>query len=416
MKSFGTLSGHPLQRLVVPVIAWALLCFSTASLCNGQPPKNPPQFGDPIPGLSVNELVRFEAGKEAFTEVEGVADGIGPVFNRNSCVACHDNQATGGGSEIFSTRIGAKKSNGPFDPLMKFGGPTIQTEGIVGREGYLLQGEVIPRQATIVARRRTPPTFGFGLVDAVPESNLILLSLKQNLLTPKTAGFPNYVTNMRTGRYAVGKFGWKAGIATLFDFAGDAYKDEMGITTPGWFRSGDGRLIDEENPPQGNAAVLEFNPATDPNEEDVLDIVLFNDFMSFLAPPPRGKETGATKQGEHVFSRIGCADCHVPTLYTGAHPSAALSFKSFHPYSDFLLHDMGSLGDGIEQGFGTGSQMRTAPLWGLRVQKSFLHDGRASTISDAILQHAGQGRFSKSRFEQLPAKDRSDLLAFLNSL
>lgn len=398
------------------LVVCAVLSFSLISLGDGPKKKKGPQFGDPIAGLSATELERFKAGKAAFEEVEGVADGIGPVFNKNSCVACHDSQATGGGSEILSTRFGARRANGSFDPLMELGGPTIQTDGIAGLDGYLFDGEVVPNEANVIAQRRAPPTFGFGLVDAVPDWYLILLSVKQSLFTPKTAGYPNIVTDMRSGNYAVGKFGWKAGIATVFDFAGDAYKDEMGITTPGWFRSGDGRLIDEENPPQGNAASLEYNPAHNPNEEDVLDIVLFTDFMSFLAPPPQGTETATTRRGESVFSRIGCADCHTPTLFTGNHDSASLRFMSFHPYSDFLLHDMGSLGDGIEQGTGTGADMRTAPLWGLRVQASFLHDGRAKTISDAILQHEGQGRFSRSRFAQLSQRDREDLLAFLNSL
>lgn len=159
--------------------------------------------GDPLPGLTTDELSRFQAGKAAFEEVEGVADGIGPVFNRDSCVACHDNQATGGGSAILSTRIGAR-IDGRFDPLLRVGGPVIQTAGIEGLEGYVFAGEQIPPEATIVAGRRTPQTFGLGLVDAVPDALLWSLAWKQALLTPETAGRPNLVKDLSDGSTASG--------------------------------------------------------------------------------------------------------------------------------------------------------------------------------------------------------------------
>lgn len=372
-------------------------------------------FGEPLPGLTADELNRFQAGKTAFEEVEGVADGVGPVFNRDSCVACHDNQATGGGSAIFSTRIGAR-INRQFDPLLRRGGPVIQTEGIVGREGYVFAGEVIPVEATIIARRRTPQTFGLGLVDAVPDLLLMGLALKQSLQTPETAGRPNVVIDLRTGLWRVGRLGWKAAVPNLTNFSGDAYKEEMGITTPGWLPDEDGRLIDDENPPQGDARLLEYNPVANPNEGDIEDVVLFTDFMTFLAPPPRGTITVAVRQGEKLFTSIGCADCHVPVLYTGNHVSSALRFRRVAAYSDFLLHDVGALGDGIEQGQARGTEMRTAPLWGLRTQSSFLHDGRATIVKEAILQHAGQGASARLRFQRLKRWEQEQLLGFLNSL
>lgn len=372
-------------------------------------------FGDPLPGLTADELSRFQAGKAAFEEVEGVVDGVGPVFNRDSCVACHDNQAIGGGSAILSTRIGAR-INGRFDPLLRFGGPVIQTAGIEGLEGYVFAGEQIPPEATIVASRRTPQTFGLGLVDAVPDALLWTLALKQALLTPATAGRPNIVKDLRTGKRRVGRLGWKAAVPNLTNFSGDAYKEEMGITTPGWLPDEDGQLIDDENPPQGDASLMEYNPVASPNEPDIEDVVLFTDFMTFLAPPPRGPITTDIRRGEKLFASIGCDNCHVLTLYTGNHPSAALRHRRFSPYSDFLLHDMGALGDGIEQGIARGAEMRTAPLWGLRTQPSFLHDGRATTVEEAILQHEGQGRESRNQFLRLTDQERMRLLTFLNSL
>ncbi|MBX9585187.1 MAG: hypothetical protein K2X87_33185 [Gemmataceae bacterium] len=372
-------------------------------------------FGDPLPGLTADELARFHAGKEAFEEVEGVADGVGPVFNGSSCAECHNGEATGGGNATLSTRIGAVV-DGRFDPLVRFGGPTLQTRGIVGLQGYEYAGEVVPPEATVVARRRSPPLFGLGLVDAVPDDTFRELARQQHDRDPATAGRPNLVPDLRTGDTVVGRFGWKAGLGSLFDFAADAYKDEMGITVPGFIRTPDGRTIGEENAPQGLHDLLRYNPVESPNEPDVEDIVLFTDFMTFLAPPPRGEVTREVRAGEAVFHRIGCATCHVPTLRTGRHEVRALDRVRFHPYSDFLLHDMGALGDGIEDGSGRGSEMRTAPLWGLLTQPAYLHDGRAATIEDAILLHDGQGRNARNRYLDLKRANKRALSAFLNSL
>jgi CxxC motif-containing protein (DUF1111 family) len=384
-------------------------------------------FGRPLSGISSGERARFEAGKESFEEVEAVADGIGPVFNDVSCVACHDGQATGGGSAILSVRIGTT-TNGRFDPLINRGGPVLQKKGIgpVGDVNFV--GEVVPPEATLVANRRATQVFGLGLVDATPDFQFELLSFLQHVVTPNQAGRPNRVIDQRTGEFRVGRFGWKAQLSTLFDFSGDAYKEEMGITVAGhsdpdnpgtirpFFADGDGRLLSKENPPQGDESLLLANPVEDPNEPDDEDLVLFTDFMTFLAPPPRGNQNVATLRGSVLFEQIGCAVCHKPTLITGFNWSPTLSFRVYHPYSDFLLHDMGSLGDGIEQGTARGSEMRTAPLWGLRVQPSFLHDGRATTIEDAIREHRGQGQKANDNFDRLSTRDRAALLEFLRSL
>ncbi|MEJ7638888.1 MAG: di-heme oxidoredictase family protein, partial [Singulisphaera sp.] len=210
------------------------------------------------------------------------------------------------------------------------------------------------------------------------------------------------------------------------------YKDEMGITVDGFTnpavpgvvfplsRSDDDRLLGEENPPQGNVALLTANPVGSPNEPDDEDLVGFTDFITFLGPPPRGPITADARQGEAVFQAIGCAVCHVPSVQTSLNLVRALNYVRFQPYSDFLLHDMGPLGDGIggegEEGSARGSEMRTAPLWGLRALPIFLHDGRATTVEMAIRMHEGQGRFARDRFAVLPGPLQQKLLAFLHSL
>jgi CxxC motif-containing protein (DUF1111 family) len=140
------------------------------------------------------------------------------------------------------------------------------------------------------------------------------------------------------------------------------------------------------------------------------------DHTTFLAPPPQGVRTAKAVVGGALFAEIGCIDCHRFTMRTGPNPIAALNQVDFFPFSDFLLHDMGSLNDGIAQSGATGQEMRTAPLWGARIRTSFLHDGRAKTVGDAILAHDGQGLAARDRYAALPASLQEQLLEFINSL
>ena len=395
---------------MTPKLTVALIGFGlVVSLAWQATANNPIFFGDPFPNLTTNQLNKFDAGKDEFRNEETVADGLGPVFNGKSCAECHNNPAPGGDSEITETRFGTVM-NGHFDPLTQFGGSLIQSKGIGGEPGAAcnIAGETVPPQATIVAQRRTTPLFGLGLVDAVPDQFFIAIAQLQKRFTPEIAGRPNLVTNLSTGGQAVGRFGWKSQVPSLFQFAGDAYLNEMGITSP---------MFPNENCPQGDCTlppICDLGPK--PTNDDGSGVQAFADFMTFLAPPPRGPKTRQALAGEIVFYKIGCANCHLPALETGHSSVAALNHVTFYPFSDFLLHDMGSLGDGIEQGHANGREMRTAPLWGVRERKTYLHDGRANNFTDAILAHDGQGAKAKQKFNSLPAKDLAELLAFLNSL
>jgi CxxC motif-containing protein (DUF1111 family) len=152
------------------------------------------------------------------------------------------------------------------------------------------------------------------------------------------------------------------------------------------------------------------------NDPDNSSITQFNQFMTLLAPPPPLPLTRRAQIGQQLFSAIGCANCHIPTLQTGPSPIRQLNNATFHPFSDFLLHDMGSLGDGIAQAGAGQTEMRTAPLWGVRILTTFLHDGRATTLSQAILAHAGQGAAAAEAFSDLNSPQQAALIAFLNSL
>ena len=365
-------------------------------------------FGAALSGLSAEERARFTAGREVFVETEDATDGVGPVFNDNSCVACHSAPEVGGASDRVETRFG-KLTRKSFDALEGLGGSLIQEQGIGVQADCEFVAEVVPAEANVTAGRRTTSLFGLGLVDAVTDASLVELASRQRARTPATAGRAHFVADAVSGEQRIGRFGWKAQVPSLLHFAGDAYLNEMGITSP---------FFPEENCPQGNCDLLRCDLVPDP-EDDGADIFLFADFMSFLAPPPRVAAAASKRvvgEGQRVFERIGCSDCHTPTLRTGPNEVAALSKREFAPYSDFLLHDMGALGDGIAQSGAAPREMRTAPLWGLRASNIFLHDGRASSIEAAILAHDGQGRGARDRFSGLRPDDRTRLLRFLRSL
>jgi CxxC motif-containing protein (DUF1111 family) len=371
-------------------------------------------FGDPLTGLTVQELAKFEAGRIEFANEEGIGEGLGPVFNEASCVACHigPGTAVGGTTQRLETRFGRLRADGTFDPMTESGGSLLQDHGIgyvtVPAGSYQYKAETVPAGATVLAGRRTQPLFSLGLVDATPASRFIGIAIAQAILKPSIAGKPSIVPDPSNGgRPALGKFGWKAQVPSLFVFSADAYLNEMGITSP---------LFPTENCPQGDCAALLYNPALSTPNDDGTGVEKFNDFMTFLGPPPRGPRSFATEYGNVVAAAIGCLDCHVQTLRTGRNAVSALDEVRYHPFSDFLLHDMGSLGDGITQNHATGELMRTQPLWGLRSQTQLLHDGRATDIEQAIRAHQGQGAASRLAFESLSGFERSALMAFLLSL
>jgi len=390
-------------RRFVTVVGVLVILVATAIAASSQ---SSSIFGGPFSNLTPDQLALFEAGSEDFQEVEEVEDGLGPVFNEASCATCHSQPAVGGGSTRLETRFG-RLNGGSFDPMVESGGSLLQDQGI-GRVGrYKYDAERVPREATIVAQRRTTPLFGLGLVDAVSDATFEQLARMQERSTPETAGRVSMVIDLANkNKISVGKFGWKAQVPTLFQFAADAYLNEMGITNP---------LFPNENCPQGDCSALQGNPVPDLND-DGTGVTNFANFMTLLAPPPRGPITADVTAGEAIFRSIGCANCHVPALKTGNHSVRVLANQTFFPFSDFLLHVMGSLGDGIAQGDATGKEMRTAPLWGLRAITTFLHDGRAKTAEEAIQAHDGQGLDARNKFNSLDGRSKSLLGSFLDSL
>ena len=328
------------------------------------------------------------------------------MFNDTSCARCHLEPAVGGSSALLETRFGARKANGTFDPLTEHGGSLIQVKGIGVAGACDFTGEKVPQEANASRSGERRPSSAFGLVDAVPEGTFRYVAQLEHALWPDEAGRVAMVHDIaqesRRGR-PVRLEGPGADAAPVLR---RRVPERDGHHQP---------EFPDENCPNGDCSLLACNPLPGINDGGE-GIVAFTDFMTLLGRPPRRPMTGQAWAGKRVFGSIGCSHCHWDTFRTGDSAVASLDHVTFHPYSDFLLHDMGGLGDGIEAGDARGREFRTAPLWGVSAFTSYLHDGRAATVKDAILAHDGQARRARERFARASADDQAALLAFLGTL
>lgn len=361
---------------------------------------------------SVTPLRSFNDNRFVFEEVETIEDGLGPTYNAQSCRECHQNVVTGGASQITEQRTGRLNGNQFFESL---GGTLIASRGTFP--------EVV-EQVSVTDRVRTfrisTNTLGDGYVESISNDTLIALRDAQ---PPAVRGTAILVPVLEgDGSDRVGRFGWKCQHASLQSFAADAYVNEMGITSP---------LIADENTANGRfiGYGTDYDPVADP-EDDGSDVQAFAAFMRATKAPSRGAITQDVLAGEQLFRQIGCAICHVDAITTAAPGTAinsgalrvpeALGNKLIHPYSDFLLHDVGT-GDNIpikaEAAYAsTATQIRTAPLWGLRTRNRLMHDGLTFNPLEAILRHAGQAAGVTNRFRFLSAAEKRLVQTFLLSL
>jgi CxxC motif-containing protein (DUF1111 family) len=424
--------------------------------------------GGPIAGLTAREIEFFQSGKDDFEEVEVVADGLGPRMNLDGCAGCHTQPATGGTSPFvnpqvaFATKDGGTNQfpsavifsggyvspNGPvrevrfqFNPDGSRDGGVHNTATITGRAGangcslalddiagQFARGNVIFRIPT--------PLFGAGLIEQIPDSVIVAngaanASAKNSLgikgrpnliISGKVTGEANNNGNDGT----IARFGWKAQNQSLLLFSGEAYNVEMGISN---------ELFQQEREQKSACQFATVpNDVTDPTVTTTPGglnaIEKFAFFQRFLAPPTPSPDSpgGATSinNGRSLFTSVGCALCHTPTLTTGNSTVAALRSKAANLYSDLLLHNMGpGLADDVRQAQAQGDEFRTAPLWGLGQRIFFLHDGRTDDLLEAIRAHRslGNSKFASSEangvinnFNGLRERDKQDILNFLRSL
>jgi len=379
----------------------ARACAAAAVLLLAGGCQRPLKPGDPVGGLSRAEQDRFAHGRVVFDSIFTPEKGLGPLFNSTSCGECHEDPAKGGRGDEVELHATAFKG-GVCDPLVEEGGFVIQRHTTPALKQALgIDSEPFPPSATARALRTTPVVFGRGLLDAVPESVILAYADPDDKNHDGISGRPNRFTDGRLGR-----FGRKGFVPALDEFNAGAFSAEMGVTNP---------AVRTEETVGGKPIPAGVDPVPEPEiAQEQLDLT--DAFVRFLAPPTPLKLGQDGRRGRELFSQIGCAACHVPTLRTGDSPVPALRNKEFPAYTDLLLHDMGPDLADICLGLATPSEFRTEPLLDLRDAKAFLHDGRDTTLGQAIEAHGGEASGARDRFKALPPADRNALIAFLKSL
>lgn len=452
-------------------IAYAGPANRTASSTASQAsvPINLDGFGAPLLGLAQDgsDLGVFATGQMNFKEIEKLPQ-VGPVMNGVSCAGCHSQPAIGGGG-LFINEIRVRHNTQP-GPVHIFAvdnflrnGPQTQGKTTIFPQGVEAEPlgcqitapgcQLSPCQQEEVAKttfstdlatcdptsadfrsggncvvgRSALATFGDGLVEAVSDQTFERIAESE---PPEIHGTVKMVTENFTKVAHVGRFGWKDDHASLRGFSGDAYLNENGITNPD---NPDEVSQCAANEKAYGLSLQDTGVEDTTNADGRADIDRFSDFMRGLAPPPTLPQNASAQNGSRLFTSIGCAGCHTPSMTTASNPASfiapttgdvsisptlnnTLANQTFHPYSDFLLHDMGSLGDGITSGAAGPTMMRTVPLWGLRAKSQFLHDGRAGDIPTAIKLHDGQGKPAAQAFGALSAQQQLDVVNFLNTL
>lgn len=387
--------------------AIALLSSAACADLLTEAPDDADLFDAPVSGLSASERAAFVRGDAEFGRRFSPLTGLGPIFNDASCAACHSGDGRGRREHALQ-RIGTPEN----DMLRAVGGPQIQTRAVPGAHA-----EQLPPGAP-VSVRLPPPVFGMGLIEAIEDITILALADSADVNADGISGRPNYVLPAAYlpagGSLRIGRFGRKAQVPDLIQQTVEAYHQDVGITS-------DYLVTENVNPLSSvHAATVDVTPDPEVPTSTVLAVV---HYLRALAPPAPGAETDVRRDGRALFTQIGCASCHVPSLPTGPSPIPALANRQAELYSDLLLHDMGdALADDRPDGSASGREWRTTPLWGLRLMRRFLngeafllHDGRARNVEEAITLHGGEGAASRNAFMSLTPAQRSALLDFVES-
>ena len=391
---------------IVGIFLFSLFATSCEKTMPPAPDENQLLDG-PIKGLNTAEQAQFLKGDEAFNEVFTIEKGLGPIFIANQCASCHPGDGKGSPFVKFR-RFGQSDTLG--NQFLDYGGPQLQHNAIPG-----YKAEQLPSGATY-SDLIAPAVSGLGFLDAVTDADLIAISDPNDADGDGISGrphwnrIPDYIkirTNSisRNGKY-ISRFGKKGGAYDLLHQTTAAYNQDMGVTS----------LYEPIDPYSG----LELDPEV--STQTVNDVVFY--LKTLKAPIPRNQENPDVLIGKQIFSRIKCASCHTPKLTTGFSPIEVIAYKDFYPYTDLLLHDMGSgLDDRYTEGFALTSEWRTPALWGLGLSKDaqggfyfLMHDGRATSIEEAILLHGGEAEQSKTNYTLLSIAEKVQLIKFLESL
>lgn len=387
------------------------VCIGICIGCQKLLPKAPADdaiLDGPVDGLTNEQRAIFLKGDIAFNdEVFSASSGLGPLFVATSCGSCH---AGDGKGHPFTTLTRFGQVDTFANQFLNNGGPQLQNRAI---PGYL--PEEIPA-GTKFSKFTPPANTGLGFLEAVSDNTILSLADPHDADGDGISGRPNWIsvpayciyrpgTIERNGKY-IGRFGKKAAVYDLLQQTVNAYNQDMGVNSTYEYYS--------------TYTGLEVDPEI--SNQTVLDVVFY--LQTLKAPVQRNQDDPNVIAGRQVFIAIDCGKCHTPQLQTGFSPINALANKTFFPYTDLLLHDMGQeLNDGYTEGTALPAEWRTPALWGLGLSKNsqggqyfLLHDGRATSIEQSILLHGGEAEQSKNKFQQLQDTDKINLLKFLESL
>lgn len=414
-------------------------------------------FAQPVPGLDSAQRRTFAVGNSFFNQnwvtapasTEG-RDGLGPIFNAQSCSSCHFKDGRGqppldreDPERGLLIRLSVVDDSGAPMPHPTLGGQ-FQDRSIldVDPEGSVLitttektgtyddgvsytladptytlvdaDGSPIDDPELLISPRVAPVMIGVGLLEAIPEDDVRAAADPEDEDGDGISGRVNSAVDPRTGREVLGRFGWKASVASVEAQVSDAFAGDLGITTP---------LNPDEPCTEAQSDCRAAPSGGEPEvEQPKLDQVTFYS-RTLAVPARRSVADRVVRSGEQAFGDIGCSACHTPEQRTGADALPSLAHQDVRPYTDLLLHDMGAgLADGRPDRDADGQEWRTPPLWGIGLVQTvnghtrFLHDGRARNLEEAILWHGGEGSAAQERFRSLDASDREALIAFLESL
>jgi CxxC motif-containing protein (DUF1111 family) len=386
-----------------------------------------------------------------FTELEDpLYSGLGPLFIHHSCAECHSGNGRshppveeGDNSSGLLLRLSIAGQDEHGQPMGVPGyGTQLQTHSVAGIEAegkfYLTHENIYMPfpdgtelllqqpyytiydtysewpQNVLRSPRNAPPVFGLGLLEAVPEADILSRVDEQDNNGDYISGKANYVWSIADQQMKLGRLGWKASSPGILQQTAEALHQDMGITSPLFFPV-------EACIGQSNCNADEYSEGPEISSSRLKTIALY--LRTLAVPAPRSLEDAEVKRGKELFETIHCAACHVPELRTGYSDIPALSYQTIHPYTDLLLHDLGEgLGDGRPDYLASANEWRTAPLWGIGLSEitspdgTYLHDGRARTLEEAILWHGGEAYWSRNSYMELSLSDRKALLRFLRAL
>ncbi|HEY1467959.1 MAG TPA: di-heme oxidoredictase family protein [Candidatus Acidoferrum sp.] len=424
------------QKLIaVFVLLFAIVAVGLVSLAQDAPTEAPALFDTPTlvqnPGSQShsNGIAQppgdsYANDQKVYETTHDPSTGLGPVFNARACSDCHQNPVSGGASQFTELRAGHRDASGTFvNPTIPIsdGTHTIAGRSIVNDRAVVPEAqEHIPATENIRALRAALNTLGDGFVEAIDDATLQSIAQNQPYASDgRIHGEAIQVPLFEApGQTRIGRFGWKDQHGSLLSFVADAYLNEMGVTSR--LRPKDTTTIGKVTP----------DPEDVPDNLGLADIDHFAQFIRGTKVPPRDAVlTGTTdaQAGQEHFEKLGCSICHVGTIVTAPAGTVvngglftvpeALGNKIIHPYSDFLLHDIGT-GDGIVQAGpqDTANKLRTAPLWGLRMRPRFMHDLKSLSLQNAIERHDGEAEYVRRRFQELTPVEKQQLFSFLNSL